>query len=88
MARTELNKGDVEVDLDTDGIKSQDINVEPVVNETESKEVNLQKEELEPEGAEINRDKTPINVETDKDNDGFDLNKASDSVQKKNKQIN
>ena len=44
MARTELNKGDVEVDLDTDGIKSQDINVEPVVNETESKEVNLQKE--------------------------------------------
>ena len=83
MARTELNKGDVEVDLDTDGIKSQDINVEPVVNETESKEVNLQKEELEPEGAEINRDKTPINVETDKDNDGFDLNKASDSVQKR-----
>ena len=45
MARTELNKGDVEVDLDTDGIKSQDINVAPVVNETESKEVNIQKEE-------------------------------------------
>ena len=31
----------------------------------------------------VNRDKTPINVETDKDNDGFDLNKASDSVQKR-----
>ena len=53
MAKTELNKGDVEVDLDTDGIKSQDINVEPVANETDSKEVNLQKEELEPEGAEV-----------------------------------
>ncbi len=83
MARTELNKGDVEVDLDTDGIKSQDINVEPVKNETESKEVNLQKEQVEQEGAEINRDKTPINVETEKDSDGFDLNKASDSVQKR-----
>ena len=86
MARTELNKGDVEVDLDTDGIKSQDINVEPVVNETESKEVNLQKEELEPEGAEINRDKTPIDVVEDQnkpEEDGFDLNKASDHVQKR-----
>ena len=43
---------------------------------------------MEPEGAEINRDKTPIEVETEskfqsEDDDGFDLTKASDSVQKR-----
>jgi|TARA_B100000424_G_scaffold144224_1_gene109676 hypothetical protein len=86
MARTEINKGDVEVDLDTDGLKSQTINVEQNKEEPENKEVNLQREEVEQEGAEINRDKTPIDVVEDQnksEEDGFDLNKASDSVQKR-----
>ena len=87
MARTEINKGDVEVDLDTDDVKSQTIDVEDKKIETESKEVNLQKEQVEDEGSEIIRDKTPIDVvedsKTEKEVDGFDLTKASDSVQKR-----
>lgn len=88
MAQTQLNKGDVEVDLDTDDVKAQNVQVEPAKTEPEDKEVSLQKEEVEPEGAEINRDKTPIEVETEskfqsEDDDGFDLTKASDSVQKR-----
>ena len=88
MAQTQLNKGDVEVDLDTDDVKAQNVQVEPAKTEPQDKEVSLQKEEVEPEGAEINRDKTPIEVETEskfqsEDDDGFDLTKASDSVQKR-----
>ena len=88
MAQTQLNKGDVEVDLDTDDVKAQNVQVEPAKTEPEDKEVSLQKEEVEPEGAEINRDQTPIEVETETesksvDEDGFDLTKASDSVQKR-----
>ena len=85
MARTELNKGDVEVDLDTDDVKSETVNVEDKKIEAESKEVNLQKEQVEEEGSEIIRDKTPIDIVEDSklDNDGFDLTKASDSVQKR-----
>ena len=88
MAQTQLNKGDVEVDLDTDDVKAQNVQVEPAKAEPEDKEVSLQKEEVEQEGAEINRDKTPIDVVTEskfktEEDDGFDLNKASDSVQKR-----
>ena len=88
MAQTQLNKGDVEVDLDTDDVKAQNVQVEPAKSEPEEKEVSLQKEEVEQEGAEINRDKTPIDVVTEskfktEEDDGFDLNKASDSVQKR-----
>ena len=85
MAKTELNKGDVEVDLDTDDVKSETVNVEDKKIEAESKEVNLQKEQVEEEGSEIIRDKTPIDIVEDSklDNDGFDLTKASDSVQKR-----
>ena len=66
MARTELNKGDVEVDLDTDDVKSETVNVEDKKIEAESKEVNLQKEQVEEEGSEIIRDKTPIDIVEDK----------------------
>ena len=88
MSQTQLNKGDVEVDLDTDDVKAQNVQVEPAKSEPEEKEVSLQKEEVEQEGAEINRDKTPIDVVTEskfktEEDDGFDLNKASDSVQKR-----
>jgi|TARA_R100000664_G_scaffold31240_1_gene44657 hypothetical protein len=88
MAQTQINKGDVEVDLDTDDVKAQNIQVEPAKIEPEEKEVSLQKEEVEQEGAEINRDQTPIDVVTEskfktEEDDGFDLNKASDSVQKR-----
>ena len=85
MARTEISKGDIEVDLDTDDVKSQTIDVEDKKIETESKEVNLQKEQVEDEGSEINRDKTPIDIVEDSktETDGFDLTKASDSVQKR-----
>jgi hypothetical protein len=87
MAQTQLNKGDIEVDLDTDDVKAQNVQVEPTQTEPEEKEVSLQKEEVEQEGAEINRDKTPIDVVTEPkpqgEDDGFDLNKASDSVQKR-----
>ena len=65
MAQTQLNKGDVEVDLDTDDVKAQNVQVEPAKSEPEEKEVSLQKEEVEQEGAEINRDKTPIDVVTE-----------------------
>ena len=84
MAKTEINKGDIEVDLDTDDIKSQVIEVSEQKEQPEPKEVNLQKEEVEEEGAEINRDKTPIDVVKEQEtDDGFDLNKASDHVQKR-----
>ena len=84
MAKTEINKGDVEVDLDTDDVKSQIIEVSEQKEQPEPKEVNLQKEQIEEEGSEINRDKTPIDVVKDQEvDDGFDLNKASDSVQKR-----
>ena len=86
MAQTQLNKGDVEVDLDTDDVKAQNVQVEPAKSEPEEKEVSLQKEEVEQEGAEINRDKTPIDIVEDQskpEEDGFDLSKASDSVQKR-----
>ena len=84
MAKTEINKGDVEVDLDTDDVKSQVIEVSEQKEQPEPKEVNLQKEQIEEEGSEINRDKTPIDVVKDQEvDDGFDLNKASDSVQKR-----
>ena len=84
MAKTEINKGDIEVDLDTDDVKSQVIEVSEQKEQPEPKEVNLQKEQIEEEGSEINRDKTPIDVVKDQEvDDGFDLNKASDSVQKR-----
>ena len=92
MANTELNKGSVEVDLDTDDLKDQDIQIKDEKKEEESsKEVDLQKEQVEAEGAEIVRDKTPIDVveekETlppvEKDDDGFSLEKASTVVQKR-----
>ena len=84
MAKTEINKGDVEVDLDTDDVKSQVIEVSEQKEQPEPKEVNLQKEQIEEEGSEINRDKTAIDVVKDQEvDDGFDLNKASDSVQKR-----
>jgi hypothetical protein len=86
MSQTQLNKGDVEVDLDTDDVKAQNVQVEPAKSEPEEKEVSLQKEEVEQEGAEINRDKTPIDIVEDQskpEEDGFDLSKASDSVQKR-----
>jgi len=61
MANTELNKGSVEVDLDTDDLKDQDVQIKDEKKEEEpSKEVDLQKEQVEPDGAEIVRDKTPI----------------------------
>ena len=47
MAKTEINKGDIEVDLDTDDIKSQVIEVSEQKEQPEPKEVNLQKEEVE-----------------------------------------
>ena len=84
MAKTEINKGDVEVDLDTDDVKSQIIEVSEQKEQPEPKEVNLQKEQVEEEGSEINRDKTPIDVVKDQEvDDGFDLGKASDNVQKR-----
>jgi len=84
MAKTEINKGDVEVDLDTDDVKSQIIEVSEQKEQPEPKEVNLQKEQIEEEGSEINRDKTPIDVVKDQEaDDGFDLGKASDNVQKR-----
>ena len=84
MAKTEINKGDVEVDLDTDDVKSQIIEVSEQKEQPEPKEVNLQKEQVEEEGTEINRDKTPIDVVKDQEvDDGFDLGKASDNVQKR-----
>tara|TARA_R100000908_G_C3740750_1_gene137394 strand:+ start:552 stop:1496 length:945 start_codon:yes stop_codon:yes gene_type:complete len=84
MANTEINKGDVEVDLDTDDVKSQIIEVSEQKEQPEPKEVNLQKEQVEEEGAEINRDKTPIDVVKDQEvDDNFDLGKASDNVQKR-----
>jgi len=86
MVQTQINKGDVEVDLDVDSVRPATVDVDNKAVETESKEVNLQKEEVEQEGAEINRDKTPIDVVEDQvkpEEDGFDLNKASDSVQKR-----
>ena len=44
MANTELNKGSVEVDLDTDDLKDQDIQTKDEKKEEEpSKEVDLQK---------------------------------------------
>ena len=84
MAKTEINKGDVEVDLDTDDVKSQIIEVSEQKEQPEPKEVNLQKEQIEEEGSEINRDKTPIDVVKDQEvDDSFDLGKASDNVQKR-----
>lgn len=91
MAKTELNKGSVEVDLDTDNIKDQDIQIKDEKQEEEpSKEVDLQKEQVEAEGAEIIRDKTPIDVVEEKEtlppaekDDGFNLDKASTVVQKR-----
>ena len=86
MVQTQINKGDVEVDLDMDNVRPATIDVDKKEEETESKEVNLQKEQVEQEGAEINRDKTPIDVVEDQskpEDDGFDLNKASDHVQKR-----
>ena len=92
MAKTELNKGSVEVDLDTDDLKDQDIQIKDEKKEEESsREVDLQKEKVEEEGSEIVRDKTPIDVveekETlplvEKDDDGFSLEKASTVVQKR-----
>ena len=91
MAKTELNKGSVEVDLDTDNIKDQDIQIKDEKQEEEpSKEVDLQKEQVEAEGAEIIRDKTPIDVVEEKEtlpvsekDDGFSLDKASTTVQKR-----
>ena len=91
MANTELNKGSVEVDLDTDNIKDQDIQIKEEKKEEEpSKEVDLQKEQVETEGAEIVRDKTPIDVVEEKEtlpvsekDDGFSLDKASTTVQKR-----
>ena len=84
MAKTEINKGDIEVDLDTDDVKSQVIEVSEQKEQPEPKEVNLQKEQIEEEGSEINRDKTPIDVVKDQEvDDGFDLGKASDNVQKR-----
>ena len=47
MAKTEINKGDVEVDLDTDDVKSQIIEVSEQKEQPEPKEVNLQKEQIE-----------------------------------------
>ena len=89
MAKTELNKGSVEVDLDTDDLKDQDIQIKDEKKEEEpSKEVDLQKEQVEPDGAEIVRDKTPIDVVEEKEplppaeqDDGFNLDKASTVVQ-------
>ena len=91
MAKTELNKGSVEVDLDTDDLKDQDIQIKDEKKEEEpSKEVDLQKEQVETEGAEIVRDKTPIDVVEEKEtlpvsekDDGFSLDKASTTVQKR-----
>ena len=91
MAKTELNKGSVEVDLDTDDLKDQDIQIKDEKQEEEpSKEVDLQKEQVEPDGAEIVRDKTPIDVVEEKEtlppaeqDDGFNLDKASTVVQKR-----
>mgnify|MGYP001207551997 CR=1 FL=1 len=86
MVETQINKGDVEVDLDMDNVRPATIDVDKKEEETESKDVNLQKEQVEQEGAEINRDKTPIDVVEDQskpEDDGFDLNKASDHVQKR-----
>ena len=85
----EISKNDVEVDLDTDDVKPETIDVEPAKMETESKDVNLQKEQIEQEGSEIIRDKTPIDIVEDKQkqDDGFDLTKASDSVQKRINQL-
>jgi len=68
MANTELNKGSVEVDLDTDDLKDQDIQIKDEKKEEEaSKEVDLQKEQVEAEGAEIVRDQTPIDVVEEKE---------------------
>jgi len=68
MAKTELNKGSVEVDLDTDDLKDQDIQIKDEKKEEEaSKEVDLQKEQVEVEGAEIVRDQTPIDVVEEKE---------------------
>ena len=91
MAKTELNKGSVEVDLDTDDLKDQDIQIKDEKKEEEpSKEVDLQKEQVEPDGAEIVRDQTPIDVVEEKEtlppaekDDGFNLDKASTVVQKR-----
>ena len=47
MANTELNKGSVEVDLDTDDLKDQDVQIKDEKKEEEpSKEVDLQKEQV------------------------------------------
>ena len=49
----EISKNDVEVDLDTDDVKPETIDVEPAIMESESKDVNLHKEQIVHEGSEI-----------------------------------